>query len=283
MHRYCVQVIRSIMLLAIPLVSLHGQRTASSNDAPRTLFGVSFGLLQGGLLWDVLDQPITPITPAPDKTPFAPDIWELRRELVPARPVVEAHITHFINEHVGFTAGFAMYSLKTRDVCTVVYHPTGIDGGQPGDPALRAICDAVPGTGQGAQASSGFQGGVIVRGGAHAVVQPFVTAQVGILSMPASTAALRSDYAGSSLSIYRDPGWSSSQPTWLLGIGVATQAVPGLQAHIEARESWIAQATVTGASAGQASNTPVSNKFRGLFQVLVGFDMVLSRERGKRY
>lgn len=269
------------MLAAAP--SLAAQAT---HDAPRSFIGFSIGEISGGNLWDIAAQPITPIsTPVDPGNHYAPDVDHLTRDLAPRRPAFSIHGARFFNAHVGFTAEFTYLAAETRDGCTVV---------QPGvsrDPLLAAVCDSVPATSQGGRAIQLWQGGLIVRPLANSLVQPYLVGMAGIALTPSSTAALQSIYGHDAsanpiyVNIYQDPGWSNARPTGTLAAGLATAATGGLQVHIEARDSWIAQSIVTGPTTGQAEGqvTPVAARYRGWVSVFFGFDLVLGRQRGRRY
>ena len=286
-HVASITLVFALAMLLLPTGPLAAQ---SSNDAARTLVGISFGLLPGGLLWEVKNQPIMPISAPPSKpgtTPpsYPPDIWDIQRELVTRRPVIQVHGTRFVNPHVAFTAEFAYLAIKTSDACTVIQHG---DIDHPGDPALRAVCDSISATAQGAQGSATIQGGVLFRPLDHALLQPYIGALAGFASSSGSSAKLTSTYGYADggptiMAIYHDSKSSNFQPTWTLMAGFGTAATQGLQAHVELRESWIAQSIVTGASAGQGTETPILRTFNGFFSVLVGFDVVLVKQRGHRY
>jgi hypothetical protein len=249
----------------------------STSDAARTMFGVSFGILPGSTLWEVTNQPITPISPPPrEGHPYPPDIVDIHRELEPRRPVISVHGTRYLSAHLGLTAEFAHFAIKTRDGCAVVTPG--------GDPALAAICDSVAATPQGSPSSDVIQAGVVLRASPSSVIQPFALALAGIALTPTSTAALKSDYASeTSVTIYSDPQSHNVSPSWTVAAGLATMALPGLQAHVEVRNSWITESIVSGPSLGQSLPTPVKSTLKGFVSVLIGFDLVLARQRGKRY
>jgi hypothetical protein len=280
MARYTLR-IRACMatLLLYPTASLAAQ---STHDAPRTLIGVSIGLLGGGNVWDIANQVITPISVPVDTThPFTPDIDHLKRDMLSHMPTVSVHVTHFVNTHVGYTGEFNYLGFKTSDACTVTQRGT--------DPLLGRVCDSIPASSQGARTTTVFQGGLILRPLSSSVLQPYFEGMAGIASTPSSTGTLTSTYGhdpdGDALivNIYQDPKWGSVQPTWTLAAGLATMAASGLQVHVEVRDSWIAQSIVTGATMGQGAVTPVQMTFKGWLSVMFGFDIVLAKSRGKRY
>jgi hypothetical protein len=268
-----------IALLVLPLTSL----AAQSNEAARTTIGISIGLLPAASLWDVPNQIITPISPSPiGGAPWDPDIWSLRREVIARRPVLQMRGTRFVNPRVGFTAEFAYYALSTVDHCTVVQHGR-VGNAANADPALPQVCDSIPVTPQGSRSTLALQGGVVLRPFSGATIQPFVEGLAGFASAASSMAELRSDFAGTSLTIYHDLASSNVHPTFALGGGFTTGVVPGLLARVAARESWISESIVTGASQGQATPALIQARYIGFFAVTVGFDIVLAKQRGKRY
>ncbi len=273
-----IQRLALVALLVLPA----GTLVAQTHDAPRTLIGISVGILSGGNLWDIPNQGITPLTVSPNPAfPYTPDVDHIRRDMEPHRPTLSLHATHFVNAHIGYTGEFNYLGFKTMDACTIVQRGT--------DPILNRVCDSIPASSQGDRTTTVFQGGLIVRPVASSVLIPYFEGMIGIASTPTSSATLTSTYghdvSGNALdvNIYQDSRWGTVQPTWTLGAGLATMAATGLQIHIEVRDSWIAQSVVTGGTTGQAAVTPLQTTFKGWLSVMVGFDIVLAKSRGKRY
>jgi hypothetical protein len=273
--------IRRLVQVAL-LVLPAGALGAQTHDAPRTLIGISVGILSDGNLWDIPNQTISTLSTSPDPNhPYTPDIDHIRRDMDAHRPTLSLHVTHFVNDHIGYTGEFNYLGFKTTDACTIVQRGT--------DPILNRVCDSIPASSQGDRTTTVFQAGLIVRPVASSVLLPYFEGMVGVASTPTSSATLTSTYghdvSGDALNvnIYQDSRWGTVQPTWTLAAGLATMAASGLLVHVEARDSWIAQSIVTGGTTGQAVPTPVQTTFKGWLSVMVGFDIVLAKSRGKRY
>jgi hypothetical protein len=103
-----------------------------------------------------------------------------------------------------------------------------------------------------------------------------------------STIAMASTYgaiADTSLNliIYQDYGWKTVRPVGTLAVGFTTAPASGLQFHGELRESFLAQSIVTGPTYSQNLQPATRSPFKGYPSALIGLDLVLKRERAKRY
>ena len=57
----------------------------------------------------------------------------------------------------------------------------------------------------------------------------------------------------------------------------------GYQIHVEVRETWLALGVINGPTIGQGFVPNHSSVLKGYPSILVGFDVVLARQRGRRY
>jgi hypothetical protein len=251
-------------LFALPLYQL----TAQTIDLSRLTIGVSVGCIGGTDYWDVAAQNILS-TFELDR----PDVFSLHRESSPGA-TFSIHATSYRTAHVGFTGEFVYLGLGAADHCTLVQDD--------GDALLAAACQAITGraTRRGAMA---LQGGIVVRPFSTTSIQPYVQGLVGFAFVPFSTIALTADYADQSLSVYRDYQWNESRLTGTLAAGIATSASQGYQVRFEFRETWVALPEVTGSNATQNFEPPNRSVLKVFPSILVGVDVVLKRERGRRY
>jgi hypothetical protein len=271
--------------------------SAQGAEWARLTIGVSVGLRPSTSLWDVPNQPISSSNTGPGDTPYPNDLFHLNRA-VRGGITFGASATQFTSPHLGLTIEFAYLGLRFTDICTLAH-----DGG---DPELVSACAYVGSDqkfGAGINGGEGYhdatninqsgsttvvQGGVVVRPFKPAALQPFVKALVGFAATPMSTIAMASTYgahADTSLNliIYQDYGWKTVRPVGTLGVGVTSAPASGLQFHAELRETFLSQSLVTGPTISQNLQPATRSPFRGYPSVLIGFDVVLKRERAKRY
>lgn len=244
---------------------------AQTNDDARLTLGISIGYIGGQKLWDVPSQSIASVFDSPD-------IFHLHRE-IHSDFTISGHGTYFRGPHIGFTGEFTYAGLGNLDACNVIQDS--------GDLELVAACNALQGSE--ASASTTFvQGGLVIRPFARSLLQPYFKGLVGLAFTPSSTIAMESIYGAIAdtnlvLTIYKDDNWKEIRATWTAAIGVSTAPSSGYQLHIEARESWLPLGVVTGPTSGQGFMPPNKSVLKGFTSVLIGFDIVLEKRRGRRY
>ena len=245
--------------------------TAQTNDEARLTLGISAGYVGAISIWDVAAQPVVSVF-------GTTDIFHLHRELH-SDISISGHATYYRGPHLGFTGEFTYLGLGTSDGCTVVQ-----DGG---DIELQAVCDALKGA-TGSASTTLIQGGMVYRPLSRSFLQPYFKGVVGLAFTPSSSIQMRSTYGSIGdtsliLTIYKDDGWKEIRPTWTAAFGVSTAPNSGYQLHVEVRESWLPLGRVTGATSGQGFVPPHETVIKGVTSVLVGFDIVLEKRRGRRY
>jgi len=272
---------RSLLLIFLAVRPV----TAQTTDWARITVGVSLGIQAGSSLWDVADQPILSSNKL-DGLQYPPDLYQLHRE-IRSGFTLAAQATHFSSPHFGLTAEFTYLGLKLSDMCHVAR-----DGG---DPELATACayvgssQAFAGSAVDQSASTTLvQAGVVLRPFKPATLQPFIKALVGFAETPRSTVEMESTYGALAdtaldLTIYKDFGWSQTRPIVTAAIGLTTAPNSGLQVHFEVRETFLAQSIVTGPATTQNQEPPNHSVVKGIPSVLIGLELVLKRERGKRY
>jgi hypothetical protein len=283
-----------------PLLCLiAGPLAAQTTDWSRLTIGISIGAHAGASLWDVANQPILSSEDDPElaaRFPYPPDQFGLHRD-VHSGLSLAANVTRFSSAHFGLTVEFAYLGINLHDACTVTH-----DGG---DPDLATACATIGTSARvGAtndqvgitvdQSSSAIllQGGAVLRPFKPGALQPFLKAMIGLATTPRSTVYMESIYDvhvegvqpnSVGLIIYQDYGWKQVRPVFTAGAGLTTAASSGLQIHLEARESFMSQSIVTGPSTAQNEVPPNQSVLKGFLSVLVGLEVVLKRQHGKRY
>ena len=83
--------------------------------------------------------------------------------------------------------------------------------------------------------------------------------------------------------IYKDDHAREIRPSWIVGAGFATAPSSGYQLRIEVRETWLTQTVITAATPNQGFVPPTRSVIKAFPSVLVAFDVVLEKRRGRRY
>ena len=274
---------------------------AQTTDWARVTVGISAGTRSGTTLWDITDQPIlsSNMMPGGGGAHYPPDLYHLHRE-VGIGLTISAQANFYSSPHFGLTFGITYLGLKLNDICTLSH-----DGG---DAELATACAFVgssqrfgQGTGkEGLVDPSGvdhsatamlFEGGVILRPFKPATLQPFFKALAGFATTPHSTVRMESVYGLDAIDptlplklvIYQDYAPPAIRPVLTVGGGLTTAPNSGMQVHVEIRETLLPQSVVTEATTSQNLQASSQSVIKGFMSFIVGFELVLKRDRGKRY
>ncbi|MGH7592562.1 MAG: hypothetical protein ACRELE_01715 [Gemmatimonadales bacterium] len=258
-------------LVAALLLTWRAGAAAQTNDEARLTMGGSAGWIGSTQLWDIPTQPILSIFDGPD-------IFHLHRELR-SDITISGHGTYFRGPHLGFTGEFTYLGLGTTDACSVVQ-----DGG---DVELLAACKALNGEQRPASVTN-VQAGVVIRPLTRTFIQPYAAAMGGVAFTPSSTVSMTAVYGAIAdtlltLIVYPDDHAREIRPSWTLAAGFATAPSAGYQLRFEIRETWMPQTVITGATSGQGFVPPTRSVIKAFPSILVGFDVVLQKRRGRRY
>lgn len=257
----------TVAMLIVPL----GAVRAQTNDEARLTLGIAAGYIGSRVLWDIPNQPIL--------SRFdTRSVFHLHRETA-SDISISGHATFYKGPHIGMTGEFTYVGLGNHDACILVE-----DGG---DEELAAACNALKGA-VGSASTTQVQAGLVFRPLTRSFLQPYFKGMVGLAFTPTSTIQTRSDYGNVGdtaliLTIYKDDNWKSIRPTWTAAFGISTAASSGYQLHVEVREAWLPVGVVTSATEGQGLVPPHKTSIKNFPSILVGFDIVLEKRRGRRY
>ena len=88
---------------------------------------------------------------------------------------------------------------------------------------------------------------------------------------------------GVELLIYNDKKHTRVLPAAALGIGATVAFSNAYHLRWEVRDNIVGIEAITGATAGAGLVPPHESRYKHLWSILVGFDVILERERGRRY
>jgi hypothetical protein len=257
------------VLLAGILSPITQAAAQATRDQSRLVIGVSAGYIGGVDLWSVVVQPILMRTKAID-------VYALERRLRP-NVTLTGHATWFKGANLGFTGEVSYIGLGTEDRCTLTVAS--------GDPLNRLACLAINGNDRPASAVS-VGGGVVFRPASRAFLQPYARAIGGIAIAPRSvvrTVGTIGIFGDTAFTVYAEENSADAKPIGTLAVGFATSASPGYQFRIELRNSWVRLPIVTGPTTFQGLVPPTQSEWKALPALVVGFDIVLEKRRGRRY
>lgn len=249
-------------LLAAPAASA----AQATGDQARIIFTVSGAYIQGRGLWTVANQPV-------QDPPFQ-DNYVLSRSI---QPTFGAGFSgaYFAGEHVGLTADFFLLGLGYDDSCRILGAPESVRNLQ--------VCDDIDGQDKSAAAVT-VSAGANFRFFSREFISPFARANVGLLfSNQSSVLTQGVTNSGVLLTIFEDDKRTRISPAFALGVGATMPISRSYHLRWEVRDNIVGIEAVTGPTSQPRFEPPHERRFKHMFSVLIGIDIVLERNRGRRY
>jgi hypothetical protein len=244
------------------------QRTG---DRARLVFTVSGAYVQGRGLWTVPNQPVQQT--GDDMLP-AVDNFLINRSV---KGTVAAGFsgTYYPGEHVGLTADAFLLGLGFDDSCRVTPPVQSARNLQ--------ICNDIDDQDKSAAAVT-LSAGAVFRFFSRDPISPFARVSGGLLFSNQSsvlTQGVRND--GVLLTIYEDSKRTRVGPSLAIGVGATTPIGRAYHLRWEVRDNIVGIEAVTGPTSGPPFEPPHERRYKHLFSVLIGIDVLLERSRGRRY
>ncbi len=252
--------------LATHVVPASAQRTG---DQARLIFTVAGGYINGRGLWRVPDQPLqTGAGAGPD------DIIDVARATA-GKFAAGMSGTYFKGDHLGLTADVFIFELGYADACRVVSsNPV---------PRTTEVCTSIDEEERSALAAT-LGVGAVYRVASREIISPYARVSAGLFISNQSSIEMIGEQADRSLVfIYNDPRRSRVAPTLSLGVGTTTPIGRGFQFRWEVRDNILGFEVVDGSLSAAGGEPEHSLGYKHTFSILLGLDLVLERQRGRRY
>jgi hypothetical protein len=249
-------------LLAAP-VPAAAQRTG---DQARIIFTVSGAYIGGRGLWSVASQPV-------QEPPFV-DNFALSRSI---KGTFGAGFSgaYFAGEHIGLTADFFLLGLGYDDSCRILGTPQTLRNVQ--------VCNDIDEQEKSAAAVT-VSAGANFRFFSREFISPFARANVGLLfSNQSSVLTQGVTNEGVLLTIFEDDKRTRVSPAFALGVGATMPITRSYHLRWEVRDNIVGIEAVTGPTTQPRFEPPHERRYKHMFSVLIGIDVVLERSRGRRY
>jgi hypothetical protein len=115
------------------------------------------------------------------------------------------------------------------------------------------------------------------------MISPFARVSVGLLFSNQSSVLMQGNLGQTLFPIYEDSKRTRVTPSLALGLGATTPLSRGYHLRWEVRDNIVGIERVTGAIAQRGFEPPHDRVYKHLFSVLIGIDVILERNRGRRY
>lgn len=251
------------LLLAAPFVSAGAQATG---DRARLVFTVSGAFVDGKGLWSVPNQRLM--------------LEGLEDNLVISRNIkstLGASLagTYFPGQRVGLTAEAFLLGLGYDDSCRLT--TAG------GSAAIASACASVNEQDKSAAAVAVTVGGIF-RVASREFISPYARVAGGLLFMNQSSILTQgATGTGALLTIYEDEARTRVRPALGLGLGATMVLSRGYHLRWEVRDNIVGIERVTGPVEQVTRIPPHETEYKHLFSVFIGLDVILERQRGRRY
>jgi hypothetical protein len=249
--------------IALPAVPATAQRT---RDRARLVFTVSGAYIAGRGLWTVPSQPV--------QDPPLEDNFFLSRS-INGNFGASLSGTYFPKEHLGIGGEAFLIGLGYDDGCRLNTPPQSTRN--------QAVCQTID-LNEKSAAAVVLSGGVVLRLASRELISPFVRVNAGILianQSPIQTEGIGDQ--GEVLVVYGDDKSTRVTPALALGVGATVPMGKGFGLRWEVRDQIIGIDRVTGNTPIPRIEPPHEQVFKHMFNVLIGVDVILERDRGRRY
>ncbi|HKU59716.1 MAG TPA: hypothetical protein VJQ44_00770 [Gemmatimonadales bacterium] len=250
------------------LTTLAGPASAQkTGDQSRLVFTVSGAYVAGTDLWHVPDQPVRGGS------------FNVGRAIT-SQAGAQMAATYYKGENLGLTADIFIFELGYADACSQVRRS---------DTLNTLGCNDIDESDHSALAAV-FTVGGIFRIASREVVSPYVRAGLGIIASNQSsilTSGLALDPKNPGppvlIQVYNDDKKSRIGGALNLGVGLTTPISSGFQFRLELRDNILGIEKVDGATPENDFNPAHSVDYKHLVSLIAGVDLVLERNKGRRY
>lgn len=259
----------ALLLLGV-LPAAASSQTGSRSTVVLTILG---GAGTGHSLWSIPKQPLTVLGTANH------DTLALSRS-ISSSVILGASGTYFVTPSVGLHAELSYLGLPIDNTCTLL-PPKQADA----EDRNQELCDNLS-----AQAGAGgaiaIFVGVTVRATARRAFSPYVRGSIGLVNVSRSMVEVVGTYVDATGTQDRQVIFDTSPRHRSLmagiGLGFTTPLGTGYQARLEVRDVITSLERVTG-PANDLAVAPKAARTYHHFGLVLGFDIVLERARGRRY
>ncbi|HEX2220075.1 MAG TPA: hypothetical protein VHG35_14835 [Gemmatimonadales bacterium] len=238
----------------------------ATRDRARLVFTISGASIQGRGLWSVASQPVQD---AP-----AVDNFTLSRSI---QTTLGAGFsgTYYGGDNLGLGVDFVLLGLGYDDACRLA--------GPLQSSRSAQVCDDIDQQEKSAAAVT-VSAGATYRFYSRELISPFIRVNAGLLfSNQSSILTQGFDDEGALLVVYEDEKRGRVTPSFAVGIGATTPLGRAYHLRWEVRDNIVGIESVTGASPGPRVVPPHDRRYKHLFSILIGIDVLLERDRGRRY
>lgn len=259
----------SVVILAGLLAVQSGVAVAQrTGDRAQLVFTISGAYLDGVGLWSVPSQPVD--------LGITHDVLALERS-VKSSFGAGLSGTYFAGERIGLSAEAFFMDLAYDDSCRITEAS--------GSVRIAEVCSDIDEQEFGATGVALSVGGVF-RVASREFISPFARVSGGFILTNQSTVIMRGaspSNQGAILTIYEDDSQTRIRPTFSVGVGTTVVLSRGYHLRWEVRDQVMGMVAVASPVDLVTRIPPRETVYKHRFSVLIGLDVILERQRGRRY
>ena len=270
-----------VVLCAPVLLGLPAVRGAAQEGPQTTLvITVAGGVHSGHGLYEINRQPM-PVLSAPSSF----DTLRVVRS-VGSGLILGFSGTYFPSGLVGFHGELTFVDLPLESSCDSIYAATAPPPDPNNDPRNFEICGNLDGSSV-SSSVFGFMAGVTLRTAARGFLVPYLRGSLGASVTSASSVSMEGYFVQGGQIVVQpivvddDPKLISLGATVAAGLTGAVGS--GYQLRLEVRDDYFSLERATGAANTTTGVAPKETRYYHHWSLLIGFDVVLERKRGRRY
>lgn len=248
---------------------------AQTESQPNILLAIFGGAGTGHALWVVEKQPLQVL----GTNPAQYDTLRVSQQITPSI-MLGAGATYFPSAHIGFHVELSYVGFPVDGACIGV-GPYRADAEQKNE----QTCASIQGTGSDGGSIAIFTG-VTLRAASRRSISPYARLNLGIVSASRSTIEMAGAFVTSSgvgvRQVISDPSPRRIGVMFGAAAGFTRPISPGYQFRWEVRDLIVSMERLTG-PADALTIGPTAVRWYHHFSLILGFDVVLERKRGRRY
>lgn len=260
--------IRACTVLATLLCSAAPAAAQRTGDQATLVFTVSGAYIQGKGLWNVPNQPV--------QDGVFEDVYNIRRDI---QSTIGASLsgTFYPGSNVGIQAEAFLLGLGYDDSCRLTTTSESVRNVE--------VCDNIDRQDKSAAAVA-VSTGAVFRIAPREFISPFVRVSAGLLFTNQSSVLTEGESpsnGGALLVVFDDDKRTRIRPAFALGVGSTFAINRGYYLRWEVRDNYVGVVKVSGPTDAPRFIPPHETVYKHLFSINIGFDVVLERDRGRRY
>jgi hypothetical protein len=259
---------RNRLYAGVAILSLMAGPVAAQKrgDQATLVFTVSGAYIDGQGLWSVGPQPI-------QDGAFS-DNYNLSRSIKSTFGASLAG-TYYPGSKLGLTAEAFLVGLGYDDGCQLATPSQSASNAQ--------ICQNIDQQEKSAAAVA-LSTGAIFRLASRETISPYARVSAGLLFTNQSSVLTEGeDNQKVLLLVYDDEKRTRIRPAFAFGVGTTFAINRGYYLRWEVRDNYLGLVKVTGTTTGARLIPPHETVYKHLFSIHIGLDVILERERGRRY